>query len=355
MKQYQLARRSEIKTGPVSYYSPLLNFMKKVLGEEKAKDIHGVLFGGDHTIDERIQMLKNGLQSKFGIGGGQVTSGIKSNVDSLSNRVENKDTTVVNSALANESRYGDTIKVDKNFYIIPESINLNNVKLGHRNRGSREPFNTEGGLISTYKPILPYEQGQWKKVDSEGHINHFFGYDKTGKPKVGTLDLFGPGDTMTQVFYNQLLNIPKDNNGNLLFGPGTKNPKNRKSPLVDLRQEETINGPGKFVRAGLHIMTGHRNKNFNPNAFEMAGGGAYLVKADNELRLIRGSVNNVMRELEIIQKNHKGKPLYLYEVDNGSYNRGLRPYDKNYSSEELVSYDAQNTDYEPGGHFFYIK
>ena len=53
----------------------------------------------------------------------------------------------------------------------------------------------------------------------------------------------------------------------------TRNPKNRKSPLVDLRREETINGPGKPVRSGLHIMTGHRNKNFNPNDFEMAGGG----------------------------------------------------------------------------------
>jgi hypothetical protein len=44
-------------------------------------------------------------------------------------------------------------------------------------------------------------------------------------------------------------------------------------------------------------MTGHRNnkvKAFNPDVMEMAGGGAYIVKAGNEFRLIRGSVNNVM-------------------------------------------------------------
>jgi len=41
-------------------------------------------------------------------------------------------------------------------------------------------------------------------------------------------------------------------------------------------------------------MTGHKKHNFNPNTMEMAGGGAYIVKVDNELRLIRGSVNNVM-------------------------------------------------------------
>lgn len=332
----------------------ILKTMKSIIGEEKAKDIHGVLFGGNHTLKERYQMLMNGLQSKFGIGGGQTTSRIRSKTPKKFIK-QQKDTTVINPFIANESRYGDTIKVDKNFYIIPESINLNNVKLGSRNRGSREPFNTEGGLISTYKKIIPYEQGRWSDYDSDGHINHFFGYDKTGKPKVGPLKLFGPGDTMTQVFYSQLLNIPKDNKGQYLYGPGSKNPKNRKSPLVDLRGEPTINSLGKNYRSGLLLMTGHRNKGFNPNAFEMAGGGAYLVKSDNELRLIRGSVNNVMQELETIQKNHKGHPVYLYEVDNGSYNRGLRPYDKNYSAEELASYDAQNTDYEPGGHFFYIK
>lgn len=297
-------------------------------------------------------MLMNGLQSKLGIGGGQTTSKIRSTSTVPKRAV--RDTTVINPILANESRYGDTIKVDKNFYIIPESINLNNVKLGSRNRGSRQPFNTEGGLISTYRHIVPYEKGKWTPQDSEGHINHFFGYDKSGKPKIGPLELFGPGDTMTQVFYSQLLNIPKDNKGNYLYGPGAKNAKNRKSPLVDLRGEPTISSPGKSGRSGLLVMTGHRNKGFNPDAFEMAGGGAYIVKADNELCLIRGSVNNIMQELETIKKNHKGHPVYLYEVDNGSYNRGLRPYDKNYSAEELASYDAQNTDYEPGGHFFYI-
>jgi hypothetical protein len=86
-----------------------------------------------------------------------------------------------------------------------------------------------------------------------------------------------------------LLNIPKDNKNNWLYGPGTKNAKNRKSPLVDLKHEN-----GKNYRGPLLIMTGHKKHNFNPNTMEMAGGGAYIAKVDNELRLIRGSVNNVM-------------------------------------------------------------
>ena len=325
--------------------------MKDLLGEEKANDVYGVLFGGEHTLGERYQMLMNGLQSKFGIGGGDTTSKIKSNTRPQKRIYqEMPDTTVINPNLVSESRYGDTIHVDKNFFMMPESVNLNNVTVGHRNRGSREAFDIKGSIIPTYKPIIPYEQGNWLAKDQDGNINHYLGYDKNGKLKIGPLENFGPGDTMTQVYYDQLLNIPRDDKGNWLYGPGTKNAKNRKSPLVDLKHENGTN-----YRGGLFIMTGHRNKNFNPDAMEMAGGGAYIVKADNEFRLIRGSVNNVMQELELIQKNHKNKPIYLYQVDNGSYNRGIRPYDNNYSPEELAAYDAQNVDTEPGGHFFYIK
>lgn len=354
VKQKKISKSSSQKSKEQSQ-PVMLNILKSILGEETGKDIHGVLFKGDHSIKERFQMLSNGIQSKLGIGG-EASSTIKSKVHKSKNKKNDKVfKDVMDQMFANESRYGDTIKVDKDFYIIPESINLNSVKLGSRNRGSRDSFNTKGGLISTYKQILPFEVGDFKKYDSEGHINHFFGYDKSGSPKVGPLDIFGPGDTLTQVYYSYLLNIPKDNNGEYLYGPGSKNAKNRKSPLVDLRGEPTVNNQGQSSRKGLLIMTGHKTKNFSPDDFGMAGGGAYIVKAGNELRLIRGSVNNVMKELELIQKNHKGHPITLYEVDNGSYNRGLRPLDNNYSAQELAKYDAQNTDYEPGGHFFYIK
>jgi len=136
--------------------SSLLKGMKNLLGEEKAKDIYGVLFGGNHSIKDRYQMLMNGLQSKFGIGGGDTTSKIKSRPQKRIYQ-EMPDTTVINPNLVSESRYGDTIHVDKNFFMIPESVNLNNVTVGHRNRGSREAFDIKGSIIPTYKPIIPYE------------------------------------------------------------------------------------------------------------------------------------------------------------------------------------------------------
>lgn len=331
-------------------------FLNKILGEEKVNDIYGVLFEGDHTLGERFEMAKNGVQSKFGINEGKKSSRTMKSIQPKKNISINKqitepvDTTVLNTRTAYEDRFGDTIRVDNNFYMLPESINLSNKTLGYRNRKSRNTFKTSGGLIPTYKPIVPYEKGKWLAKDSSGNINHFFGYDKNGKAKVGPLEIFGPGDTMTQVYYSQLNGIPKTKSGEYIYGPGTKNANNRRSPYADIRREN-----GKTSRDRLLIMTGHKRGGFNANTMDFAGGGAYLVKVDNELRLIRGSVNNVLDEFQKIQQNHKNKPITLYEVDNGSYNRGLRPWNGIYDSNKLSSYDSQNTDTAGGGHFFYIK
>lgn len=70
-------------------------------------------------------------------------------------------------------------------------------------------------------------------------------------------------------------------------------------------------------------------------------------------KVFRGSVNNVISEVESMLKKYK-KPIKFYEVDNGSYNRGLRTYDGVYTSNDLEIYDAQNVGSAGGGHFFYF-
>ena len=85
-------------------------------------------------------------------------------------------------------------------------------------------------------------------------------------------------------------------------------------------------------------------------------GGRVLLKADNETRIVSGSIDHVIQELELMQKNHKGKPVRYYQLDNGSYNRGLRTRNgKNISEQDLRDYDKQNTTAAGGGHFMYIR
>jgi len=61
----------------------------------------------------------------------------------------------------------------------------------------------------------------------------------------------------------------------------------------------------------------------------------------------------VLDEIEKMKLNHKNKPdIKIYEVDNGSYNRGMMTRDNKYTSSDITTYITQNPD---AGHFFYIK
>ena len=53
-----------------------------------------------------------------------------------------------------------------------------------------------------------------------------------------------------------------------------------------------------------------------------------------------------------MKKRNKSSSGTFYTLDNGTYNRGLRTYDKVLTPKDLKNYDAQNTS---GGNFMYIK
>ncbi len=312
-------------------------FIESITSSDLYNDITGLL-KEDTSLSQKFNTLINGVKRKFDLGQEEKTSKLKTV----------KPTKLVSKKTPKyESKVGDTIRVDDRRYIIPESIQLNGVKLGSRNRGSRTPFKTPGGIIPTYKPIVPYESQKWYSKDSEGNINEFIGYDKNGYFKLGTLDKFGKGDTMTQVYYGWITNVPRDNKGQLLYTTAAKDSR-RKSPVVDAIHEN-----GTPYRGSLLLMTGKHEKTPDWNLFGNVTGGAYILQAGNETKLVRGSVNNIISEVESMLKKYK-KPIKFYEVDNGSYNRGLRTYDGVYTSNDLEVYDAQNVGSAGGGHFFYF-
>lgn len=332
---------------------------QEVNKSEMLQDILGVLRenGEFRPVKDILNMGMHGIKRKFGVG-------IKDNKSERSTKMveasaipaEKPDTTVINLAQSKASYNinNDTIKFFDG-YTLPVSINLNGVKLGSRNRGDRTPIKS-AEIIPAYKPIIPYEQGikdgTFKEKDTSGFFNEFLGYDKDGNIKIGTLDKFGPGDILTQVYYGWITNVPRDNNGNLLFERYSKSRDHRKAPLLDLRGETTDTTKlGKPYRGSLLLSTGNQRTNFNANLFGDVAGGAYILKADNEFRMARGSVNNVIDEIEKMLKNHKGKPIKFYEVDNGSYSRGFRAFDNELSSTQQQAYDSQNWD---AGHFFTI-
>lgn len=244
-----------------------------------------------------------------------------------------------NYGIMPKSYTGDTISVDKNKYIIPESINLNDVRLGVRNRGSREPLTTEGAIITNFHPYTPYE-----KIDKNDKTTTYMGIDASGKFKVGTIDSFVKGDMLTRTYANDVESFAKDAKGNQIWkNDAAHGNKSRNVPVLNVIQN------GKHVKGSLNILTDKGSK--NSNTYGNITGGRVILEAGNERRLVSGSIDDIEKQFNDIKKRHGVKTVRMYTLDNGSYNRGLRTKNRVLSASDLQAYDNQNSG---GGNFMYL-
>ena len=329
--------------------------------ESKLQDIKDVIKESGN-IQDFLQTAWNGIAKNF-VEDKQVTTK-KRNIKVNNNK--SKNSTVLDENFAKETRNGtDTLTWDKvpidrtgNKYYIQESYPITeNMRFGARNRGEYTPLNSNNAPLTTYRPLVKYENNKTGAVDGEGHQNHFYGFDKKGKFKVGPLSKFGPGDTMTQAFYFDVVKVKRDKNGNIVYKEDISNP-GRFQPVVEGYDENTYDKNGKLQRGAYKesVITTMSKKRSLDGSYGNVSGGRVLLKCDNETRVVSGSIKHVIQELELMQKNHKGKPVRYYQLDNGSYNRGLRTRNgKNISEQDLRDYDKQNTTSAGGGHFMYIR
>lgn len=329
--------------------------------ESKLQDVKDVIRESGN-IQDFLQTAWNGIAKNF-VEDKQVTTK-KRNIKA--NKNKSKDSTVLDENFAKETRNGtDTLTWDKvpidrtgNKYYIQESYPITqNMRFGARNRGEYTPLNSNNAPLTTYRPLVKYENNKVGAVDGEGHQNHFYGFDKKGKFKVGPLSKFGPGDTMTQAFYFDIVKVKRDRNGNIVYKEDINNP-GRFQPVVEGYDENTYDKNGKLQRGAYKesVITTMSKKRSLDGSYGNVSGGRVLLKCDNETRVVSGSIEHVIQELELMQKNHKGKPVRYYQLDNGSYNRGLRTRNgKNISEQDLRDYDKQNTTAAGGGHFMYIR
>lgn len=237
-----------------------------------------------------------------------------------------------------DSYVGDTVyKDDKRRYILPESIDLNNITLGVRNRGDYTPINTEGAIITNF---FPFKKASSIK-DTKGI---YMGIDNKGSFKIGTKGDFSNDDMITRTFENELISFDKDENGNQIYKSDKAHGNaSRKVPVVNIMQN------GKSVKGSINLLTDKEGKG---DTYGMVTGGRLVAKADNETRLISGSINDIESQLNDMKKRHNLKTIKIYVLDNGTYNQGFRTKDKHINSKDLRDYDNSNTS---GGNFMYIK
>lgn len=240
---------------------------------------------------------------------------------------------------------GDTIPYKKGVlpreYYIPESINVTDYKFGARNRNDYSNLNTDGAIITTFDNFEKYDP---HKINPNGT---YIGVDSQGRLKVGKGVDFEQGDILTGSYSNTVYSFAKDENGNYKFQNDSKH-GNRGFNVAALNVLDEKTGE---IKEGypLNILVG---KNDNKgDTYGSVTGGRVLVKVGNETRLLSGSLKQIEQEFEAMKKRQHVDHGTFYTLDNGTFNKGLRTYDKTLTSSDLRNYDKKNSS---GGNFLYL-
>ena len=240
---------------------------------------------------------------------------------------------------------GDTIKtfnqrVSPQQYIIPESIDVNEYTFGYRNRGNYNPINTEAAAITAFRNFKPFGK-------HDTGFKTYIGIDKNGNLKAGDISQFSQGDYLSGTYSNEIASFMKDSKGNIIMTKSLKNPLQNQPAYIVWDNGKLIKKP---KGQAINILV--RKDDPVGNQYGNVTGGRVLVRVGNELRLLSGSIKDIDRQFEEMKKRNKADHGTFYTLDNGSFNRGLRTYNRTLTSKDLRKYDELNSG---GGNFLYLQ
>lgn len=291
------------------------------------------------NFGDAFDMLVNGLSrawdKKFG-GGNDPVSDFE--IPGLAD-------TTTKYALRPQSMTGDTIRtfnqrLSPQQYIIPESLDVNEFTFGYRNRGQNDPIKSEAASITAFRNFKPFGR------HDKGYQT-YIGIDANGKLKAGDISQFGQGDFLTGTYSNEIASFLKDDKGNIIMTKSIKNPAQNQPAYVVWDNGKLVPKP---TGQAINILV--RKDDPAGNQYGNVTGGRVLVRVGNELRLLSGSVKDIDRQFEEMKKRNKVDHGTFYTLDNGSFNRGLRTFNGEFTSKNLRDYDNLNAG---GGNFLYIK
>lgn len=239
---------------------------------------------------------------------------------------------------------GDTIKnynEDKNRFIVPFRMKLNDLTVGIRNRGDySKDIKTEGAVFSTYKKF------QEPNNVEEYNFNKFISVNlETGKVKI----------------YDR----PKDSN----FKLDEKNKKEmitgtyaHKVSHIDLSK----NSYNKGIQASTIGYVSPEGKSSSINVLgvgstgnELGGyyGGKVIITTPNNTNpeIIYGSAKHIQQQVEKYKKENNIKYVYLLEADGKAYAQTYQTKNKTISKETQQYLDNLNSNAAGSGNFIYLK
>lgn len=239
---------------------------------------------------------------------------------------------------------GDTIPDGNRQYHLPESMDVNALRFGVRNRGDFNPIQTEAASITSFHPFVDAKNYFSEATEDPANAT-YLGVSPDGRLQIGgRKDFEGKDVKVSRVFSNKVVDFVREPSGAIKKVPaGAKVNRNAFSPAVTV-----INDEGKTVQGKLNLALPQGEK--GDEAFGVATGGRFILQTpDGQTRLVSGSLKNIEEEFKRIKGNNPY--VNVISLDNGSFSRGLRTRDQRLTAQDLRGYDNLNTS---GGNFAYL-
>lgn len=225
-------------------------------------------------------------------------------------------------------------------YYMQESYNLNDVRLGARNRGDLTPLNTEGAIVTALNPFVPYNRVTNKN-------GTYIGIDKNGRLKAGNYIDFEDGDLMSRSYSNKVKEFVRNPDGSLkIISDAQHGNRSHYIPVVRI-----VSDDGASEREGSPVNLITRSGDPDTSKFGVIAGGRVIMRAGNDFRLVSGSIDDIAAAFDDMKKRNNVPYVTFYTMDNGTFNVALRTKNKKLSADNLREYDRSNAS---GGNFLYL-
>jgi hypothetical protein len=238
---------------------------------------------------------------------------------------------------------GDTIRDNHGRYHLPEVMDLNEMRFGTRNRGEYAPIDTEAGSITAFNPFKPAKDYFATSKDPANAT--YLGFDAEGKAKVGQRkDFENSNYRITKTFSNKVVDFNRNPDGSIVKVPS--NPKASKETLSP--SVKVLDNNGKVIDGKMSLLLPRKGN--QDESFDLVTGGRYIMQTpDGKMEMVSGSLKNIEDRFKKLKTNNPY--VNVITLDNGSYSRGIRTYNKKLTAKDLKRYDNQNTE---GGNFAYL-
>jgi hypothetical protein len=220
-----------------------------------------------------------------------------------------------------------------------QSLDPDKIIWGYRNRGNLKPFKSEGLEITTFEP---FGNKAFGNDDSVIALDTIQGKMETGKYK----DFQNKKNYIwSPTTKNDIKGFLQDEEGNL------KLKRSEKNTSYNVPEVEVANDKKGRTKGSLNFLV-KSDKTLNSYGSNQGGRVLLFDPVTKKRKFVSGTLSSVKDQFDKFKKQNNSPYLETYNLDNGTYNKGLSFEDSLFTGERLQKYDDLNT---TGGSGLYIK